>query len=86
MDQKPIHVIFAEEDTLFRLMEIGLRRTSTPEGEKALRYYFGEEFSAPLRALTTMADRLELPREIETTYVRTRKCLIAHCALLILSF
>jgi len=75
MDQKPIHVIFAEEDTLFRLMEIGLRRTSTPEGEKALRYYFGEEFSAPLRALTTMADRLELPREIETTICQNEEML-----------
>jgi len=45
--QKPIHVVFAEEDALFRLMEMGLRRALTPEGEKILRYFFGDEFSAP---------------------------------------
>lgn len=63
----PIHVVFAEEDTLFWLMEMGLRRTLTPEGEKTLRYFFGAESSAPLTALTTMADRLGLPRNIATT-------------------
>lgn len=75
MDQKPIHVVFAEEDTLYRLMEIGLRRALTPEGEKALRYYFGGEFSAPLKTLTTMADRLELPPEIETTVCQNEELL-----------
>ena len=49
MSQKPIHVVFAEEDALFRLMEMGLRRALTPEGEKILRYFFGDEFSAPLQ-------------------------------------
>lgn len=67
MGQDSIHVVFAEEDALFRLMEMGLRRTLTPEGEKTLRYFFGEEFSAPLKTLTTMADRLDLPRDIEVT-------------------
>jgi lactate dehydrogenase-like 2-hydroxyacid dehydrogenase len=65
--QDNIHVVFAEEDALFRLMEMGLRRALTPEGEKTLRYFFGEEFSAPLKELTTMADRLDLPRDIEVT-------------------
>jgi glyoxylate reductase len=64
---EPIHVVFAEEDTLFRLMEMGLRRALTAEGEKTLRYFFGAEFSAPLKALTTMADRLGLPPNIATT-------------------
>jgi lactate dehydrogenase-like 2-hydroxyacid dehydrogenase len=73
--QKPIHVVFAEEDTLFRVMEIGLRRLQTPEGEKALRYYFGEDFSAPLKTLTTMADRLELPPAIETTICQNEDAL-----------
>ena len=52
MSQKPIHVVFAEEDALFRLMEVGLRRALTPEGEKTLRYFFGDDFSAPLEELT----------------------------------
>jgi lactate dehydrogenase-like 2-hydroxyacid dehydrogenase len=64
---EPIHVVFAEEDALFRLMEMGLKRSLTPEGEKTLRYFFGEDFSAPLQSLRTMAERLGLPREIATT-------------------
>jgi glyoxylate reductase len=67
MSQGSIHVVFAEEDTLFRLMEMGLRRQLTADGEKTLRYFFGSEFSAPLQALTTMADRLGLPPDISTT-------------------
>ncbi len=62
-----MHVVFAEEDTLFRLMEIALRRAATPQGEKALRYFFGEDIAAPLAALTGMADRLGLPPVIEVT-------------------
>jgi hypothetical protein len=54
VDEAPLHVVFAEEDALFRLMEMGLRRTSTPEGEKTLRYFFGEDFAAPLKTLVTM--------------------------------
>ena len=75
MSQKSIHVVFAEEDALFRLMEMGLRRALTPEGEKTLRYFFGGEFSAPLKTLTTMADRLGLPREIETTVCQNEEIL-----------
>ena len=52
---------------MFRLMEIGLRRALTPEGEKTLRYFFGEGLDAPLKELTTMADRLDLPRDIGVT-------------------
>ena len=62
-----MHVVFAEEDTLFRLMEMGLKRTLTPEGEKTLRYFFGDDFASPLKSLTTMADRLGLPPDITTT-------------------
>jgi lactate dehydrogenase-like 2-hydroxyacid dehydrogenase len=75
VSQKPIHVVFAEEDALFRLMEMGLRRALTPEGEKTLRYFFGGEFSAPLKTLTTMADRLGFPREIETTVCQNEEIL-----------
>jgi phosphoglycerate dehydrogenase-like enzyme len=61
-----IHVVFAEEDTLFRLMEVALRRAPTLEGEKTLHYFFGDDIAAPLRSLTTLADRLGLPRDITT--------------------
>lgn len=67
MSQGPMHIVFAEEDALFRLMEVGLRRALTVEGEKTLRYFFGAEFSTPLKTLTTMADRLGLPANIATT-------------------
>ena len=67
MSQKPINVVFAEEDNLFRLMEMALRRAPTPEGEKTLHYFFGEDIAAPLDALTGMADRLGLPGAIEVT-------------------
>jgi glyoxylate reductase len=62
-----LHVLFAEEDALFRLMEMGLRRALTPEGEKTLRYFFGDDFAVPLKTLSTMADQLGLPAHIATT-------------------
>ena len=62
-----IHVVFAEEDTLFRLMEMALLRTLTPEGEKTLRYFFGGDFAKPLDKLITMADRLKLPPQMAVT-------------------
>ena len=46
---------------------MGLKRKLTLEGEKTLRYFFGSEFATPLEALTTMADRLGLPADIDTT-------------------
>lgn len=67
MNQDSLHVVFAEEDAMFRLMEMGLKRALTVEGEKTLRYFFGSDFSAPLSVLTTMADRLTLPPNITTT-------------------
>ena len=67
MSREPIHIVFAEKDNLFRLMEIALRRTPTPEGEKTLHYFFGEDIAAPLAALTGMADRLGLPGAIDVT-------------------
>ena len=73
--QQPIHVLFAEEDTLFRLMEVALRRALTPEGEKALRYFFGDDIAAPVAALTGMADRLGLPGAIDVTVCRDEAAL-----------
>ena len=67
VNNSPIHVVFAEEDTLFRLMEMALKRTLTPEGEKTLRYFFGGDFAVPLDKLTTMAEKLQLPQQIATT-------------------
>src|SRR5262245_43402510 len=48
-------------------MEMGLKRKLTPEGEKTLRYFVGSELVTTLEALTTMADRLGLPPDIDTT-------------------
>ena len=48
-------------------MEMGLRRALTPAGERTLRYFFGDDFAAPLARLTGMADRLGLPARIATT-------------------
>ena len=56
-----IRILFAEEDTLFRLMEVAMLRRLTAGGEKALKYFFGPDISAPVGALTGMADRLGLP-------------------------
>src|SRR5262249_45044368 len=38
-----------------------------PEGEKTLRYFFGEDFAAALKTLITIADQLGLPPNIATT-------------------
>ena len=62
----PLTVVFAEEDTLFRLMEMALLRKLTPQGEKTLTYFFGADFSEPLGVLTSMGDRLGLPRDVKT--------------------
>ena len=58
MTTAPLTVVFAEEDTLFRLMEMALQRKSTPQGDKTLAYFFGPEFAEPLGMLTSMASRL----------------------------
>jgi len=60
-----LRVVFAEEDTLFSLMETAIRRELTPGGEKALKYFFGADISAPLTRLTSMADHLGLPPSME---------------------
>jgi hypothetical protein len=61
----PVRIVFAEEDTLFRLMEAAVTRQLTPGCEKALTYFFGQDFSSPLSTLTSMADRLGLPSGME---------------------
>jgi phosphoglycerate dehydrogenase-like enzyme len=62
-----LNVVFAEEDTLFRLMEVALLRRETPAGERTLTYFFGPEHAAATDVLTSMADRLGLPDGITTT-------------------
>lgn len=62
----PVHIVFSEEDTLFRLMEMAILRQKTPEGEKTLNYFFGQDHSAAQKVLTTMADRLGLPGAIQS--------------------
>lgn len=63
----PLNVVFAEEDTLFRLMEMALLRRLTPEGEKALTYFFGPGFGEHADRLTSIAGRLGLPSDVEVT-------------------
>lgn len=60
-----MRIVFAEEDTMFRLMEVGVQRRLTPAGEKALTYFCGRDFSAQLEILTRMADRLGLPPALD---------------------
>ncbi|MFT3732967.1 MAG: NAD(P)-dependent oxidoreductase [Hyphomicrobium sp.] len=67
MNEASIHVVFAEEDTLFRLMEVALLRKLTPAGEKSLCYFFGDDYGSASKALMLMADELGLPRSLETT-------------------
>lgn len=71
----PLNVLFAEDDTLFRLMETALLRVATPQGEKALQYFFGPQYAAPLQELLVMADRLGLPRDVETTVAESEAML-----------
>jgi len=65
MTTSGIRIVFAEEDTLFRLMEVAVGRELTPGGERALKYFFGSDFSSPLKMLTGVADRLGLPQAME---------------------
>lgn len=64
-DAAPLKIVFAEDDNLFRLMEVALLRQATPHGDRTLGYFFGPKFGAPLQALLEMADRLGLPRAVE---------------------
>lgn len=58
-------VLFAEEDTLFRLMETALNRTLSPKAEKALHYFFGENISKPVDYLKSLQSSLGLPADIK---------------------
>jgi len=58
-------VLFAEEDTLFRLMETALNRTLSPQAEKALHYFFGEDIRKPVEYLKGLASTLALPPDIK---------------------
>jgi phosphoglycerate dehydrogenase-like enzyme len=58
-------VLFGEEDTLFRLMEAALNRTLSPQADKALHYFFGEDISKPVDYLKGLVSRLGLPPGIK---------------------
>ena len=62
-----LNVVFAEDDTLFRLMEMALLRRLTPGAEKALTYFFGPDFGEHADRLTSRAGRLGLPENIQVT-------------------
>ena len=71
----PVRIVFAEEDTLFRLMEAAVTRRLTPGCEKALTYFFGRDFSSPLKTLMNMADRLGLPGGMEAVICSSKDTL-----------
>lgn len=73
--ESPVRIIFAEEDTLFRLMEAAVIRRITPGCEKALTYFFGQDFSSPLKTLTSMADQLGLPSGMEAVVCSSKDSL-----------
>ena len=58
-------VLFAEEDTLFRLMETALNHTLSPQAEKALHYFFGEDIRKPVDYLKGLQSSLGLPADIK---------------------
>ncbi len=58
-------VLFAEEDTLFRLMETALNHTASPQAEKALHYFFGEDIREPVDYLKGLRSSLGLPADIK---------------------
>jgi len=62
-----LHVVFAEDDTMFRLMEMALLRRLTPGAKEGLNYFFGPEFHKQGDQLTAIADRLGLPGNIAVT-------------------
>ncbi|HVN22829.1 MAG TPA: NAD(P)-dependent oxidoreductase [Syntrophorhabdales bacterium] len=57
-------VVFAEEDTLFRLMETALNRTVAPQAERALHYFFGEDIRGPVDYLKNLKTTIGLPEDI----------------------
>jgi uncharacterized caspase-like protein len=73
--ESPMRIVFAEEDTLFRLMEAAAIRQATPGCEKALTYFFGPDFSSPLQTLTGIADRLGLPSAMEAVVCSSKDSL-----------
>ena len=77
MPGQELHVVFGEEDNLFRLMEMALLRQLTPAGEKVLSYFFGSEFAPYLEHLTSMADKHGLPANIRVTMPRDETALDA---------
>lgn len=60
-----MRIVFAEEDTLFRLMEAALLRRTTPSSDKALAYLFGADSPKAAAALTAIANRVGLPGNIQ---------------------
>lgn len=71
-----LRVVFAEEDTLFRLMEAALLRKPTPGAERALAYFFSPQFAEPLSRLLAIADRLGLPAPVDVEVCTTPEALL----------
>jgi phosphoglycerate dehydrogenase-like enzyme len=61
MADSNLRVLFAEEDTLFRLMEAALTRSVTPGADRALTYFFGSRAGEASERLLSLADESGLP-------------------------
>ena len=55
------NVIFAEEDTMFRLMETAINGSPTQKALEALHYFFGENIDNQLRYLVSIPTMVNLP-------------------------
>jgi phosphoglycerate dehydrogenase-like enzyme len=54
-------VLFAEEDTMFRLMETALNGEPSPKALESLRYFFGDNIESQLEYLVSIPSLVGLP-------------------------
>jgi phosphoglycerate dehydrogenase-like enzyme len=57
----PKIVLFAEEDTMFRLMETAISGVPSPRAIEALHYFFGDNIDDQLKYLTSIPSMVDLP-------------------------
>lgn len=58
-------VLFAEEDTLFRLMETALNGSPSQKALDALHYFFGDNIDKQLNYLTSLPSSVGLPPDLQ---------------------
>lgn len=67
MAERPFSVVFAEDDTMFRLMEMAIRREPTPAGVRTLDYFFGPDAGTARTQLLDAADAAGLSASAQPT-------------------